>query len=418
MKHLKMNVRLFLLALPWALLMGCQNTNKQSNNTDSNTDEMKKNSFGEDVKFLKDKDSSLVVLTSYDDRSRIVVSPKYQGKVFTSTANGEDGLSFGWINYDAFDGEPDSHMNAYGGEDRLWLGPEGGPYSLYFEKGKEMVFDNWHTPPAIDTEDWKLVSSSEKEAYMVKDMELPNYMGTILKIGITRRIQLLEQAQVEGALGIKLEGEEVEAVAFKTVNSLRNTGDFAWDEETGAPCLWNLDMFNPTPQTTIVIPYEEQAEGKIATTDYFGEISEDRIKMVDGVIYFKADGLSRGKLGVPPHRVKPVAGSYAADDGILTLIRFDTDKDGIYLNQEWTTDKDPFTGDAMNAYNDGPLEDGSQMGPFLELESVSPAAFIEPNTEVAHSHSVFHFTGDKEALNKIAVNVLGITLDTIEAAFN
>ena len=47
--------------------------------------------------------------------------------------------------------------------------------------------------------------------------------------------------------------------------------------------------------------------------------------------------------------------------------------DAAYLNQEWNLDGDPFIGDAVNAYNDGPLEDGSQMGPFYELESVSPA---------------------------------------------
>ncbi|MGG5905692.1 DUF6786 family protein, partial [Sphingobacterium daejeonense] len=40
-------------------------------------------------------------------------------------------------------------MNAYGGEDRLWLGPEGGPFSLYFENGKEMVYEIWKPPTSV-----------------------------------------------------------------------------------------------------------------------------------------------------------------------------------------------------------------------------------------------------------------------------
>jgi hypothetical protein len=73
--------------------------------------------------------------------------PKYQAKVFTSTPG--DGSSFGWINYKAFDAEPDPHMNAYGGENRIWLGPEGGPFSLFFARGFEMSFANWKIPGRI-----------------------------------------------------------------------------------------------------------------------------------------------------------------------------------------------------------------------------------------------------------------------------
>ncbi len=394
------------------LFTGCQGTGSSNKEKVTTTP-----TFGDDVSFLQKWDEKLVVLSVSGGDAQIIVSPKYQGKVFTSTAEGLKGKSFGWINYPAFDKEIDPHMNAYGGEDRLWLGPEGGPFSLYFEPGKEMVFDNWHTPAPIDTESWELVSSSEKAVQLSKDMELQNYVGTRLKINIDRQVEILEPSAIESMLSIAL-GDKIKSVGFKTTNTLRNTGDFAWNKETGAPCMWNLDMFTPTPETVILIPYKEGGEGKIATTDYFGEIDSDRIAMENGVLYFKADGLSRGKLGIPPHRVKPVAGSYAADEGVLTITLFDVDSMATYLNQEWTTEKDPFQGDAMNAYNDGPLADGSQMGPFYEIESVSPVAFIQPNEHIAHKHSVFHFTGDKEALNAIAEKVLGTSLDRVASIFD
>jgi hypothetical protein len=354
-------------------------------------------------------------LTNQQGTAQIIVSPKYQGKVFTSTADGLKGKSFGWINYKAFKPELDLHMNGYGGEDRLWLGPEGGKFSLYFKPGTKMEFANWHTPAAIDSEPWLLKASDKTSVSMSKDMTLQNYAGTTLKINLKREIQIMENADIASTLGISL--DSIKAVGFKTSNTLMNTGAESWTEQTGAPCMWNLDMFAPSPKTVIVVPYVEAASGKVATTDYFGEIAKDRIVYQNGVLLFKADGKSRGKLGIPPNRAKKTIGSYDVSNNVLTIASFDLDKKGRYLNQEWTPDKDPFTGDAVNAYNDGPLADGTQMGPFYEIESVSPAAFLNKGQTLTHQHSVYHFTGDKARLDVICQKLLGISLNQIEAAF-
>lgn len=372
-------------------------------------------SFGYDLKFLQDRDS-LILLKNEGGNAQVIVSAKYQGKVFTSTADGEKGKSFGWINYKAFDGPLDPHMNGYGGEDRLWLGPEGGKYSVFFKQGAKMVFENWHTPAAIDSEGWNLISSDEKQVSMSKDVVLQNYVGTVLDLRLDRRVEIFENSEIERTLGIKTE-EGVKAVGFQTFNTLTNTGKQAWDENTGAPCMWNLDMFSPSPSTIIVIPYESKGSGKVATTDYFGQIPPDRVVTQQGTLFFKADGKSRGKLGLPPERAKPIAGSYDAENSVLTITMFDIDKKGVYLNQEWSPDRNPLIGDAVNAYNDGPLPEGGQMGPFYELESVSPAAFLKPGEKLDHRHAVFHFTGDKISLDRISQKTLGVSLDQIESAF-
>lgn len=91
------------------------------------------------------------------------------------------------------------------------------------------------------------------------------------------------------------------------------------------PRLWLLDMFNPSDSTTICIPYSARDTAKPATTGYFGEIPADRIKYGNGILYFKADGKSRGKLGMHPQVAKNVAGSYDAAKKILTVILFDID---------------------------------------------------------------------------------------------
>ena len=399
-----------------AMAMTLVSCKEKSQKEQSGNSPYAKGTFGYDLDFLRQKDS-VVVLNSKDGNGQIIISPKYQAKVFTSTADGANGKSFGWINYKTFSQTSlDPHMNAYGGEDRLWLGPEGGKFSLFFKPDTKMEIANWHTPAAIDNEEWKLVSHTDKTALLTKSTELLNYAGTTLNLSINRNIKILETANIDKMLGTDLDNK-VKSVAFSTVNTIINTGKSAWDNHTGAPCLWNLDMFSPSPKTVIVVPYTENIPGKVATTDYFGEIAKDRIKFNNGTLLFKADGKARGKLGMSPLKAKTMAGSYDAQNNVLTVALFDIDPKSTYLNQEWKTDKNPFIGDAVNAYNDGKLADGSQMGPFYEIESVSPAAFLKPNEKLSHTHSVFHFTGDKDELNQIALKTLGISLMNIQAAF-
>jgi len=376
----------------------------------------KKGTFEYDLDFLKKRDS-VIVLQSSDGMAKAIVSPKYQGKVFTSTADGDTGKSFGWINYKTFDAKPDSHMNAYGGEDRLWLGPEGSKFALFFKPGTKMEFSNWHTPAAFDHEKWELVSKSDTQAVLTKDMSLRNYAGTDLKIKVDRSISLMSRKEIQVSLDVQPDST-IKVVGIKTDNAITNIGSTAWTTTTGAPCLWNLDMFTPSPGVVVVIPYRESITGKVATTDYFGQIPADRVTYKDGYLFFKADGKSRGKLGMPAAHTKAVAGSYDAVNNVLTIAIFDVNAKATYLNQEWTPDKDPLVGDAVNAYNDGPLADGSQMGPFYEIESVSPGAFLKPGEKLSHQHCIFHFTGDKEGLNKIALKTLGLSLKDIRFAFN
>lgn len=398
------------------LATSCQESkNRGTSNQDTVNTNYKEGQFGYDLQFLQKYDSVLI-LSNESGLGQVLVSAKFQGKVFTSTADGPDGKSFGWVNYKAFNAPTDPHMNAYGGEDRLWLGPEGGPFSLYFENGKEMVYDNWKTPEAIDTESWKLISADGSSAKMEKITELKNYAGTVLHIKLNRDVKVLSNSQIESDLGIEL-NKSIKTVGFSTNNIITNIGKDAWTKETGAPCLWSLDMFMPSDSTVILVPYDQTAKGKIATTDYFGEIDKSRISMKDGMLYFKADGKSRGKLGLSPFRAKTIAGSYDLSNGILTVTKFQVDSSKTYLNQEWTTKKDPFTGDAVNAYNDGPLTDGGQMGPFYEIESVSPAAFLKPTEQLEHSHQVYHFIGDKEQVSLLLSKLFNVTVQDIQSAF-
>lgn len=376
-------------------------------------DDYKKGSYGYDLNYLSKKDS-LILLSSPDGQSQVIVSAKYQGKVFTSTAEGLEGQSMGWVNYKALDADHfDEHMNGYGGENRLWLAPEGGSYSTFFKPGVDQVFENWHTPKGIDIESWSIESSNAKEVELSKTMDVTNYLGTDMTVEINRTVTLLDSKDIAKSLqGVDI-SSSVRSVAYHTENSITNRNDFEWTPESGMVAIWMLDMYPTSESSYTLIPYEQGSDeelGAVVNSDYFGAISEDRLRDEDGVLVFKTDGKSRGKLGLSNKRSKTIAGNYDGLINRLTITIFDLDKSGVYLNQMWDVKQDPLVGDVLHAYNDGPLEDGAQMGPFLELESSSVAAQLKPGETLTHNHAVYHFVGDKSDLSKISETLLGISL--------
>jgi len=377
-----------------------------------------KGTFGYDLEFLKSKDS-IIILANGD--AQVLVSPKFQGKVFTSTANGLSGKSFGWINYKALESDSvEPHINAYGGEDRMWLGPEGGQYSIFFKPGSKMVFENWQTPAGLDTEPWEKISASNNRVSMQKSMKLQNYSGTEYDVLLKRDVKLLAAEDLMANLGVEPDSS-VKWVGFETSNTLINTGKKPWTKESGTLSIWILSMLNPVENGAAIIPFnqgDDKVLGPVATTNYFGEIPADRIQMKNGKLYFKIDGKHRSKLGIAYKRATRLAGSYDIDNKTLTILQLTLpDKEKEYINQLWEVQEDPFSGDAINSYNDGPLDNGGQIGPFYELESSSPAAFLAPGESINHVQKLFHFVGSEKQLDMISLKVLGISINQVKSAF-
>ena len=121
-------------------------------------------SFADDVAFLG-LHTKILVLADERNQAQVAVAPAWQGRVMTSTAAGDAGSSYGWINREFIAvGEVDPHINVFGGEDRFWLGPEGGQFSIFFAKGAPFDLDHWFTPGPIDTEPFEVVRSTRDTA--------------------------------------------------------------------------------------------------------------------------------------------------------------------------------------------------------------------------------------------------------------
>ncbi|MEG1611625.1 MAG: DUF6786 family protein [Alistipes sp.] len=375
-------------------------------------------SYGYDAKFFQDNNIKYTELISSDGQSKVMIVPDWQGRVMTSSAEGDDGDSYGWINYRFIkEGQEHPQFNPVGGEERFWLGPEGGPYSLYFQKGQEQVYDNWHVPPVIDTEPFEISAQNDNKITFVKNTCLKNAAQTEFKIGIERTIELMDSAAISAECGVCL-SHGVKVVAYRTNNKITNIGEKPWQKETGLISIWMLGMFNPTPTTTVFIPYRTDVEGVIVNDEYFGKIPVDRLKVENGIIYFKIDGTYRSKLGLPAHRAKTLCGSYDSSKGMLTLLWCSLPEGpAAYVNGQWGPQVAPFDGDVINSYNDGPVEDGSIMGPFYEMETSSPGAELAPGESLTHTQKIIHIQGDEIQLSSIVKDLFGVELSNITTKF-
>jgi hypothetical protein len=392
-----------------------------TDNTSTDTAAVQTSTFSSDVDFLR-KYTDMIVLEDSMGRAKIAVSGALQGRVMTSTSEGDAGMSYGWINKKAFSsGDTSEHMNAFGGEDRFWIGPEGGQYSLYFSKGVPFEFEHWHVPSIIDLDPFDFVSAGNNNAVFSKTAALTNYAGTVFNFGVKRTLRILEHNEALTRLGIPLESGVSSMVAFESVNELTNTGVQSWKKETGVLSIWILGMYNPSPTAIIVIPYRGVATGleSIVNDKYFGSVPHDRLKMIGNLIYFKADGKYRSKIGLPPQYAPEYLGSYDADLGVLTVVKYTRPTNAVdYVNSLWEIQKNPYKGDAVNAYNDGPPEPGVEpMGPFYELETSSPAAALDPGQTITHVHTTFHFHGTAEELDVVMKHLFGITHDIVQKVF-
>jgi hypothetical protein len=399
------------------LFSACRGTVKSEKKENGSIMNDNKGTYGKNLEFLK-KHTEVIELRK--NNSAIAVIPSWQGRVMTSTSEGDLGFSFGWINHELISsGELKPHINAFGGEERLWFGPEGGQFSIFFKKDSEFTFDNWQTPAFMDTEPFRLIGHTDSTVTFSHNAEIENYSGTAFRFSLERKVELMGLVALADQAGIDVSG--VSSVAYKSVNLITNTGDYAWTKETGLLSIWILGMFNPSPGVIVAIPYnkgDEAIMGVPVNDSYFGEISDDRLKVSDKHIFFRADGKSRGKIGLSPQRAKGIMASYDADNCILTfLICRLPEGNRDYVNSSWEIQDRPYSGDALNSYNDGPLEDGSQMGPFYELESSSPAAELKPGESIRHIQYTIHLTGSVKELDRICGSVIGIGLEEISNAF-
>jgi hypothetical protein len=393
---------------------------RQLSETDTSTPELA-NTFQSDLDFLN-KYLEVHLLEEPGGNGMIAISPALQARVMTSSSHGPGGRSYGWINRALFEsGDTLAHINPFGGEERFWLGPEGGQFSIFFPEGTDFTFENWQTPALIDLEPFEVKSKSLNKASYSKNARFTNYAGYTFEIDIQRNIEILTSHEVFESLDLN-KTESVKVVGYKSTNTLTNIGQKDWEKETGLLSIWLLGMFIPSDATTILLPFkqgDDEELGAVVNDSYFGAIPAGRLTIGPGVVYFRGDGNSRGKIGLSPKRAKDVIGSYDAISRTLTVVKYSKPEHATYyVNSLWEIQKEPYQGDVVNSYNDGPLDGGKPLGPFYELETSSPALSLKTGESGTHIQNTYHFEGDASQLGLITHQLFGVSIKDITTAFD
>ncbi|MGE3125930.1 MAG: DUF6786 family protein [Fimbriimonadaceae bacterium] len=352
--------------------------------------------FDAQIEFLRGHVKTVVL--GELDTGRVAVCPSIQGRVMTSCIPGRDGTGFGWINHDLVRSGPHlPHINPFGGEDRLWFGPEGGPFSLFFQDGKEQVFEHWQTPAPIDSEAFEVVSEDGTEIVMRHKARLENAAGSVFDVELLRTVRIVEPVLPGG-------------VTFESVNQVRNVGATSWQPESGLLSIWVLGMFRSSPRAVAVLPYRD-AEGTLVNDRYFGTVPADRLACTGKAILFRGDGRFRSKIGLSAVRAVPTIGAVDTEAGSLTLVTYPAvPAPNGYVDSMWGDQDDPFAGDVVNSYND----DGS-LGGFFELETSSPALDLASGETAVHVHTTSHAIGPPGLLDEWTRSYLGVKLETVSA---
>jgi hypothetical protein len=345
---------------------------------------------------------------------RVVVSARWQGRVMTSAVE-PHGASLGFLHRRFIEnGKVGTAFDNYGGEDRFWLGPEGGQFGLYFPSGSPFGIQAWQTPHELQEGEWAITAADTTHVTLSRTVHVVNWSGAAFDVSVERTVRALSAEDVHARFG-ETPPSPAKWVAFESVNRITNVGKRKWTPDTGLLSIWILGMYNPAPDARILVPFDVHASGPIVNDAYFGKVPPERLAVHEGEgwLAFLADGAYRGKIGLPPARARDVLGSYSASAQLLTLVRYSkaTAWPNGYVNSLWAPQEAPFGGDVVNAYNDGPTEPGKpSLGGFYELETSSPAAALAPGGTIEHVHTTLHAVGDPASLGELAKRVLGVPL--------
>ena len=156
-------------------------------------------------------------------------------------------------------------MNVFGGEDRFWLGPEGGQYALYFAKGEPFDFDHWQVPKPSTAGPGRRRSGPAQVAFREGHEARQLFRHHVRRARRSDRRSLATGADTAAR---RAPPRRSSAVAYESENHLVNTGQTAWTKETGLLSVWILGMYQPSPRR-VVVPFRQgprPSSGRWSTT--------------------------------------------------------------------------------------------------------------------------------------------------------
>ena len=104
----------------------------------------------------------------------------------------------------------------------------------------------------------------------------------------------------------------------------------------------------------------------------------------------------------------------------MTLVQYTRPADAVnYVNSMWEIQREPYRGDVINSYNDGPPAPASR--PWARSSSSRRPrrlSILLPAQRYTHVHRTFHLVGPDAELDRIARATIKVGLDELVNAFS
>jgi hypothetical protein len=302
---------------------------------------------------------------------RVVVCPEWNGRVLTSTCEGLDGDSFGFVDVQAIDAE---RFENFGGEDHWTISPLVHPFSVE--------------------------SIREHNAMLQRTLYMADANGKSVELHLSRSISLLHRQTLRTWFGDTiadlLEQTDVSMVGFCTENTI-------WSQERGYIASRQRGMFNASPHTCIIIstlPKDFTSEPFSVEIDYLSGSPHGRVRHLSDTLLLRADGHGRCRATIPFSLSPPIFGAVECRAGTLTLWTFEL--------------PDNSEGNIIQIDNSGgsptPKPDWSA---HYEINCFSPAHKLLPETPLLYNQCTLHLNADNHILNNLIQQIFNISLENI-----
>ncbi len=382
--------------------------------------------FDEVLQLLRDMNNEIIILRGDQEQRQVLVSPQMVGRVMVSTMAGPKGEVLGWVNRPAVEaGFTDPNFNNFGGEERIWLGPDGTQQGLFF-RNMDFTWESFRIPQPMSLQPFETlgVSPDGKSVAMRTRWELNNLMGTPFQVEIQRRITILEVCPYTNE-----SGADVNCVGFQSDNRVTNVSNQPILRRTGPLTIWLLGHYLPHPRCVVIVPFRPGPEAELGPPlrDEFlkffcidGKFPANRRWYQNDYALLKADCAVRCKFGISRSRATGRAGSLDLDTNELVIVDNDFYPEMDYATNYWRKADELFDGDAINICIDGPAgKDGPVFAEpdnmAYEIETTSPALFLQPGQSYASRARTFRLRGRQAVIDAICRRFLRADRKTIEA---
>jgi len=285
--------------------------------------------FSELVELLEDTGHAPLLLVGRRAGLQVVCAPTLVGRVMSCAFDAQRSDTLGWIGVEAIErGAVDPVFNNFGGEERIWFGPEGSQFGLHFAD-KEQSFAAYRVQPAMSSLPYTLLRLSPQQDFLVmfSRIELSNLQGTRFTLDVERTVRLVEVSPYQ--LGVD---GGVETIGFQSETLITNIGPRSIGAETGYLSCWTPGTHSNRAGSFVVMPFratEAHEEGDPVLRDYFkhfcvgGRFPAERWRIGHDHAVLKSDGKCRVKVSIGPKRALNRIGSVGMDGTELTINDFD-----------------------------------------------------------------------------------------------